>query len=407
MSSLIDSFAFCVFLLFLFMSGHVLVLQLRIIALQDAQSTADTSSTSEDTIKTLHGRLEALRVDNKTSEDISGRRQGIIDALLLRIKQVEDLPASPPDTTTEHSLAELRHKVNEMTSQVEHLKTDKITMKKKMDEMSRRLGSFSSERLSLLSTISKAQDEMDLLRATIAEQRNTIYQLSIVCAKFDSLKECMHKMVEAGGDRMVIAVLFLGVLALEGVEMAQLGIDNLKLETYHAYATAMVHGFGSALFPQDGVRLKGIQCPLTGLRVVGTRIVGATNTIFAHSSPFAAPASWTAPQQYQTSSSAPPSAPAEGFATFSAPAPPPQEIPKALAPPRPLPIPSSAPPVGFTVASAPPPAPQQPTSTSAPLNNAPEGLSFQPSKKPESFGVKAAANSSGIAKASGGPTKRH
>jgi hypothetical protein len=171
------------------MSVYVLVLQLRIIALRDAQGAANTSSTSDDTIKPLLGEFEALQVRNKTSEDTSRRLRGTIDALLIR--------------------------------------------------------------------------------------------------------------------------------------------------------------------------LKGIQFPLSGPRVVGTRIVEVTNTLFAPSFPFAAPASWTAPQQYQTFSSALPFAPDEGFAMFSAPAPQLQEIPKALAPSsHSLSAPSSTPPVGFAVASAPSPAPQ-------------------------------------------------
>jgi hypothetical protein len=88
---------------------------------------------------------------------------------------------------------------------------------------------LSSEKLYLLSTISQNQSEMDTLRGTISEQRITIYQLSLVAAKFDSLREFMHKKVgykkvEAGGTQMLLVVLFLGVLAMKVLRWRNLGL---------------------------------------------------------------------------------------------------------------------------------------------------------------------------------------
>lgn len=110
-----------------------------------------------------------------------------------------------------------------------------------------------------------------------------------------------------------------------------------------------------------GLRMKGIQYPLSGLRLVGTKIVesGHCHVVPSSLPPFSAP---------QPVFSAPPAALSMGFTTFAAPAAPLQEAPRvSCPPPQPAPAPVSAPSGGFASSSVPPVPPQQPATASAPI----------------------------------------
>jgi hypothetical protein len=78
-----------------------------------------------------------------------------------------------------------------------------------------------------------------------------MYQRDAQVAKFDAFKEYVHTMMEAGGLYMILAVLFLGALKADaGIDLAELGIDTERFQSYHEYAVAMADGRQSALFPQ-------------------------------------------------------------------------------------------------------------------------------------------------------------
>ncbi|KAH8726410.1 hypothetical protein GQ44DRAFT_705593 [Phaeosphaeriaceae sp. PMI808] len=58
-------------------------------------------------------------------------------------------------------------------------------------------------------------------------------------------------MTETGGHYMVWTVLFVGLLAYVGnFDLAELGIDRLKFESYFEYARALAAGLQCPLRPQ-------------------------------------------------------------------------------------------------------------------------------------------------------------
>ena len=263
-------------------------------------------------------------------------------------------------------------------------------------------------------TIASTHDEMTCLRRTNAEQATTIWRLEQTAAKFNHVKELIHRLTAAGGLRMVVTVLFVGLLALDwGVDLADLGIDHLRFQSYFAFAEAALQGLISPLLPVGGFRLEGIQWPLSGLRVVGARIVEPWCTFSAAARPafveasapsFVAPPvpSFVAPPA--PSFVAPPSAPSFSFGAVSAPP------VVASSAPAPAPTPAtttialpSAPP-----AAAAPPAAPTPVAAPPPAQNRTVAAPFQRSSQVGSFGPRgSAAQSSGIAKASGAPRDRH
>ncbi|EAT82792.2 hypothetical protein SNOG_09527 [Parastagonospora nodorum SN15] len=81
------------------------------------------------------------------------------------------------------------------------------------------------------------QAKIARLELTIRDQNTRLWQLNVVSDQFNHVKELIHQMVAAGGFLMVVASLFVGHLALfGGVDLAGLGVDHLKLESYYAWA---------------------------------------------------------------------------------------------------------------------------------------------------------------------------
>jgi hypothetical protein len=121
-----------------------------------------------------------------------------------------------------------------------------------------------------------------------------------------------------------------------------------------------------------GFRLNGIQFPLTGLRVVGTRIIEVGNTFLARGGRDRPAGQEDLPPMPHpplgNELDKPPNAPSQ--APPAAP-PPTTTTPSAAVPPPPPPAPAS------TTTAAP----------SQPAKSGTSNLAFQPSKKPGSFGV--------------------
>ncbi|KAJ4375771.1 hypothetical protein N0V83_001048 [Neocucurbitaria cava] len=345
-----------------------------------ADATTDTSSTTYSEayqqLKKDHEVLQCVCDDSKAS--IEALQLGIQKAqsqlrMIERHYNVDAVEADREESRRQRRMLELE--LAAKGREVERLQEAEEGRKGSAAKASGDLYSLASKNDELQKALDRSSKALNNLVDDTNALRRDLYQKEIQAAMFTSFKEIIHQMTEAGGDRMVISVLFLRCLAESRVDLAQLGVDEAQFLTYSDYAIAMVQGRQSPLFPQGGLRLKGIQYPISGLRVVGTKILEAGNCSLVRSS----------------------EAPVMGFTTFSAhaapsfSAPPPtaSEAPKVSRPaPAPAPAPVSAPSSGFAAAAAPPMPPSPTAKASAPKQNETKAVTFQQSKAPGSFGVK-------------------
>ncbi|KAI4961290.1 hypothetical protein J4E86_000317 [Alternaria arbusti] len=164
---------------------------------------------------------------------------------------------------------------------------------------------------------------------------------------------------------------------------------------------AVCDGLPCPLLPQGGLRLRGIRYPLSGLRVIGNRIVEAGPSVVVASTPAIV----------ATASSEPPA----GYNTFSAPPVIMQNARNTSCATQHV-APAASPFVfaGFTAPSKSPPAMPCPAKTFPPAlsdpvpvapiqpaTNETRQMSFQPSKRPGTFGV----GGGGIGKTSAAPRR--
>jgi hypothetical protein len=132
------------------------------------------------------------------------------------------------------------------------------------DEISRLHGAIRYKQSEIIATqvsrreLNDLQNQLDAkikrieeLEPAILQHDRDMYKRDAQVAKFDAFNEHMHIMVEAGGLQMLLTVLFLGALKADaGIDLAELGIDTERSQSYHEYGVAMADGRQSAIFPQ-------------------------------------------------------------------------------------------------------------------------------------------------------------
>ncbi|KAI4939257.1 uncharacterized protein J4E92_000541 [Alternaria infectoria] len=299
--------------------------------------------------------------------------------------------------TSHHTIAKLKLELQSKCDEISRLK-DAIIHKRNDTTVSTLL----CERNRLEVALEAKSKRVNELEPIALQHGRDMYQRDAQVAIFNALKEYIHRMVEAGGVQMTVVVLFLGALAGNaGIDLAELGIDGAQFQTYLDYAMAVCDGLPCPLLPQGGLRLHGIRYPLSGLRVFGNRVVEAGPSVVVASTPAIVAAA----------SSVPP----VGYNTFSAPPAIMQNARNTSCATQH--VASAAPPfvfAGFTAPSKSPPAMPCPAKTSAPAlldpvpvapsqpaTNETRQMSFQPSKRPGTFGV----GGGGIGKTSSAPRR--
>ncbi|CAO2652287.1 Nn.00g005700.m01.CDS01 [Neocucurbitaria sp. VM-36] len=295
-----------------------------------------------------HYNVEAMTADREVSRH---QLDVLKTELSVKEKEIERLQVA-----TEHQRESAATSSNNMYSLV--CENDKL--RKKLDAKSK--STFESE-------------------STLVQLRREMYQHMLLAERFNSFKEIIHQSIEAGGDQMIVVVLFLLCLAEKRVDLAELGVDEAQFLTYKDYAMAVASGRQSPLFPQGH--------PVPGHCSLGW----APMALHGASQPVC---------------SAPPTAPMAGFTTFSAPSAPILDTPKVSWPaPEPASAPLSAPSAGPVAMTVPPMLPQEtatPTApglvpdgtdsqepkdtASQPKQNETKGVTFQGTKRPGSFGVR-------------------
>ncbi|KAH7075023.1 hypothetical protein FB567DRAFT_553302 [Paraphoma chrysanthemicola] len=352
--SLLEFFALVALLVFLLAGGYVCRLELRVQHLLDLLAVANSLPAGAHPANNTLGDFEALQGPLKTSQDDNSRLRATI----------RDLAAKNECLSTSLLLS------------VAH--DDPGFRRVSLDEKSASLRSLSAAYSALRRAADLDRVEMDRLQRTISDQTTSLWQRDVIVARFNTVIEFIHQMVAAGGLQMVVTVLFLGLFAYYGgYDLGELEVDTQKFESYFEYARAMADGLPCPLLPQGGFRLSGIQFPLTGVRVVGTRIIQLGNTFLSRSAPFSAggqghPAGQDDLPPMPNSPlgnvlDTPPAKKAAVVAAVSATATTTANTTK--------------------LAAATPPAAAPPAPPSQPAKAETKNLAFQPSKKPGSFGV--------------------
>ncbi|KAH5328047.1 hypothetical protein HBI11_001410 [Parastagonospora nodorum] len=352
------------------------------------------------------------RGDYEAAKDTIRGLRTIIDDLRRTIGHLEGL-AHPCDH--DDDLAALQQTIFALQRQLADAERELKQSRATCAEKSAWIRALLVDQQVQIGAIDVEQAKIARLELTIRDQNTRLWQLNVVSDQFNHVKELIHQMVAAGGFLMVVASLFVGHLALfGGVDLAGLGVDHLKLESYYAYARALADGLPCPLFPQEGFRLKGIQYPLSGLRVVGSRIVEPFTTFLAAGSVASPPPvalasaptpsslifDFVAPEQQAPTPAPRPSGPSPAFLA---------PVPSALLPSAPAPSapgpfaparvarPAGPPPNLFALfpaalapgPSAPAAAPAfAPAAPSVPAKNQAASLGFAVGKKPGSFGVR-------------------
>lgn len=122
--------------------------------------------------------------------------------------------------------------------------------KKSAVHSSNALHSLAGKNDELKATLEAKTKRITELEPIVLQHGRDIYQRDMQVAKFSSFKEILHQMVEAGGDKMVIAVLFLRCLDEKGLDIAELGVEESRFLTYYEHAVATARGVASSLLPQ-------------------------------------------------------------------------------------------------------------------------------------------------------------
>lgn len=95
-------------------------------------------------------------------------------------------------------------------------------------------------------SVASTNDEDIRLRQVNGNQETSLWRFEQAAANSNHVNEAIHCLTAAGGLRMVVSVLCVGLLALDfGVNLADLGIDHLKFESYYAFAEAQMQGLAA------------------------------------------------------------------------------------------------------------------------------------------------------------------
>ncbi|KAF2821628.1 hypothetical protein CC86DRAFT_458794 [Ophiobolus disseminans] len=179
---------------------------------------ANRPSTFGELANNTLGDYEALRRAHKTSQDTLWRLQAdIANGKFTNPKPISERRA--------------RGSAIEQCSRVECIQAASDGK----DSLRSVIASHNNARnhiVTLERTIDSTNDE---LQHTNSEQATTIWRLAQDNAKFNHVKEAIHRLKAAGGLMMVVMVLFVGLLSMQfGVDLAELGIDHLKFQTYYS-----------------------------------------------------------------------------------------------------------------------------------------------------------------------------
>jgi hypothetical protein len=355
-----EIYALVAFLIIIGAGAYICSLEHLTIALGEALDAANAANPHHARLTTLLGEHEALQGAFKTSENTIRRLRATNDALERKVASLENPRAT---SNPHHNVAAWQQTTTDLWRQL-------AAAKSRLENVQAACDDKSDEIRALLATADHSRAELVCLGNIVSAHATTIWQRALVVGKFNHFKELIHRLAAAGGCQMVVTVLFVAELALfGGVDLAELEIDHLRFETYYEYARAQAAGLLCPLLPQGkqpfgipvlqrfmltllagGFRLHGLQYSLSGLRVVGTRIVEPATTFFANVGP----------------------APISSALTFFAPTlDPPSKALAPATPSAPLPLPPMSAPI-----AAPAPAP---------------AAGFQASKAPGSFGLKGSA----------------
>jgi hypothetical protein len=228
--------------LFLLPGAYIAFLELRVIALESDLPAANAPTIAHYTI--LLGEHEALQGAYKTSQTTIFALRVTINSLEKALLAAERL-AHPCNhdgafTAMQQSISVLQQQLASAEGQ---LARNKIIW----DDKSARIRELQGR----VDTAGCAQSKMDRLEAIINYQKILLFKRKAVCDQYDYVKELIYRMVAAGGHMMVVSILFVGMLAhFGGVDLAGLGIDHLRFQTYFDYAVAMADGLPCALLPQ-------------------------------------------------------------------------------------------------------------------------------------------------------------
>ena len=230
-------------------------LRAQIEAFQTSSITTNASSAA------YHQASQQLREDREVLQRGYDVSQAIIKTLQLTVDKLQ----------SELSMNERNYNVDAVEADRKlsryQLDTLKLELSAKEKEIERlqvaaedyRKGAArsSNDMYSLASENDKLQKDLDAktkrtfeLESTLVQLHRDMYQRMLQADKFDSFKEIIHQLIEAGGEQMIVVVLFLLCLAEKQVDLAELGVDEAQFLTYKDYAMAVASGRQSPLFPQ-------------------------------------------------------------------------------------------------------------------------------------------------------------
>ncbi|KZM20199.1 hypothetical protein ST47_g8661 [Ascochyta rabiei] len=113
-------------------------------------------------------------------------------------------------------------------------------------------------------TIDLRNANINSLEIEVQSKNTTIHQLEKQVIMFNNLKKLLLCLVETGDQRQQIAVVICVAYFLScGIDVTELGIDPLQLQTYSDWATMVINNCPSPLAPTEGLRLKGIRYTLS------------------------------------------------------------------------------------------------------------------------------------------------
>jgi hypothetical protein len=195
------------------------------VSLPDKQSLADC----EATIESLRGQIKKL----------TGK-------VAMYERHYNANAADAERSASRENIAKLKRELQSKCDEICRLK-NAITNKRNGATISTLL----LERSSLEQALEAKTKRVNELEQIVLHHDRIMYQRDTQVAQFDSVKEYIHRMVEAGGLLMIVVVLFLGALAGNaGIDLAELGIDGTVFQSYLDYAVAITDGLPCPLLPQ-------------------------------------------------------------------------------------------------------------------------------------------------------------
>ena len=224
-------------------------------AFQTPMSTADTSSAAYlEAIQQLHKDCEARQRDYDAAQARVKSLHLTIDKLNSKVAMYDrhyNVSAIEADRVkSQHQIEMLKHELSQRDREIERLYEVLEDRKESAAKYSSDMHFLARKNDELEQALAVKTKKVNDLEAAVLQHGRDMYQRDMQVAKFNSFKEILHQMAEAGGDNMVVSVLFLRSAAEMGIDLAELGVDEGQFLTYSEYAIAMARGQQSPLFPQ-------------------------------------------------------------------------------------------------------------------------------------------------------------